>query len=441
MTDSRDHSLAFTSFCLLTAVMILRPGEMVAGLEGVPIYEGLVFATLALSVRRVWQFFTPRALCCQPITLCLVGVFVAIPLSHLTHSYFGGMLNSTIDFTKTALFYALLVATVDTWERFEKLCVVIAVCATAMVSFCVIDFVELFDFEFIKHVNDSHGLTETGEAARVLRMNGTGIFSDPNDISLLIVATGVLCASFVWDRERSQARLLWLLPMAVLATGLVCTKSRGGLLALGAACGVMVMFRYGKQAAIAIGLLGAIAVPLLAGRQAEIDISDGTGHDRIVLWREGLSAVMSSDIVFGTGHRTYHDIAGLVAHNSFVHAFVELGFFGGTFFFGMFFFSALGLFRLNEPQWRILHPRQARFLPYMAAIGAGWTIGLLSLSRCYTVSTLLILALGTAYLNLANWQIEPRRLVVQWDAPHRRKLVLASAALFVGLNVFVRVVA
>ena len=248
MTDSRDHSLAFTSFCLLTAVMILRPGEMVAGLEGVPIYEGLIFTTLALSFRRVWKFFKPSALQCQPITLCLVGVFVAIPLSHLTHSYFGGVVGSTIDFTKTSLFYALLVATVDTWERFERLCVVIAVCATATISLCVIDFVGLIDFEFIKHVNDSHGVTETGEAARVLRMNGTGIFSDPNDISLLIVATGVLCVSFVGDRERSQARLLWLLPLAVLATGLICTKSRGGLLAMGAAGGVIVMFRYGKQA-------------------------------------------------------------------------------------------------------------------------------------------------------------------------------------------------
>ena len=34
-------------------------------------------------------------------------------------------------------------------------------------------------------------------------------------------------------------------------------------------------------------------------------------------------------------------LAGLVAHNSFVHAFVELGLFGGTFFFGCFFFTAL----------------------------------------------------------------------------------------------------
>ena len=35
------------------------------------------------------------------------------------------------------------------------------------------------------------------------------------------------------------------------------------------------------------------------------------------------------------------DLAGLVAHNSFVHAYVELGFLGGTFFFGCFLFAGL----------------------------------------------------------------------------------------------------
>ena len=107
----------------------------------------------------------------------------------------------------------------------------------------------------------------------------------------------------------------------------------------------------------------------------------------------------------------------------------------------MFFFSALALFRLNTPEWQIQNPRQARFLPYMAAIGAGYTVGLLSLSRCYTVSTLLILALGTAYLNLAGWNLRPRRPVLQWDKRHITWLLAGSACMFIAVNLFVRVVA
>ena len=106
----------------------------------------------------------------------------------------------------------------------------------------------------------------------------------------------------------------------------------------------------------------------------------------------------------------------------------------------MFFFSALALFRLNTPDWQILNQKQARFLPYMAAIGAGYAVGLLSLSRCYTVSTLLILALGTAFLNLAGWNLHPRRPVLVWDKPHITKLLAASACMFIACNVFVRIV-
>jgi O-antigen ligase len=441
MAGARDNQLAFTLFCLVTATMILRPGEMLPGLAGVPIYEGLILSTAALAHRRLLSLFSPATLKCQPIALCFVGVLFAIPISQLTHMYFGGAVDGLVEYLKAGLFFALLIAVVDRWERFERLLFVIATCATITVSLCVVDYYDIIDLPFITHVTESHGVDLTGADQRIARMNGTGIFSDPNDISLLIIATGIIAVSFVLDRERGQARFLWLLPLVVLAIGLISTKSRGGMLAACGAGGVLLMFRYGKQVAFGLGLLGLLAMPLLAGRQAEINLEEGdTAHDRVVLWREGLLAVRSSDIVFGAGHGTYADIAGLVAHNSFVHAFVELGLVGGTFFFGMFFFAALGFWRLHSPEYVIAHPRQARYLPFMAAIGAGWTIGLMSLSRPYTVSTLMILGLGTAYLNLAGWNLAPRRLVVQWDRPHVRKLVLASLSLFVAFNVFVQVV-
>lgn len=441
MVGARDNQLAFTLFCLVTATMILRPGEMLPGLAEAPIYEGLILTTAALAHRRLLSLFSPSMLKCQPIALCFVGVLITIPISQLTHMYFGGAVGGLIEYIKAGLYFALLIAVVDRWERFERLLFVIACCATTTVSLCVVDYLEIIDLPFITHVTESHGVDMTGADQRIARMNGTGIFSDPNDISLLIVATGIICVSFLVDAERKQSRLLWLLPLMVLGTGLLCTQSRGGMLAACGAGGVLMMFRYGKKVAFAMGVVAVLAIPFVAGRQAEIDLEgDNTAHDRVVLWREGLLAVRSADIVFGTGHGSYADIAGLVAHNSFVHTFVELGLVGGTFFFGMFFFAVLGLWRLNSPEYSIEHPRQARYLPYIAAIGAGWSIGLMSLSRPYTVSTLMILGLGTAYLNLADWNLSPRRLVVKWDRPHRRKLVMASLCLFVAFNVFVQVV-
>ena len=440
MGNSPMSGLAFTLFCLVTATMILRPGEMFTALAPIPFYEVLILSTFALAHQGVIQQFRFDSLKRQPVALCLVGVFVAIPLSQLTHFYLGGTLHSTIEFTKAAMLFVLLVVVVDRWSRFEKLAQVVAVCASIVVSLCVIDYLGFVDLPFIKHVEENYGQRADGHNVRIARMNGTGIFSDPNDISLLIVATGIICLSFLTDKSRSAARFAWAVPIVVMVTGLACTRSRGGLLAAGAAIGMLLMFRYGKKVAIGLGCLGLLALPVIAGRQANIDLSEGTGHDRILLWRDGLAALRSKDLFFGTGQGSYEDIAGLVAHNSYIHAFVELGLFGGTFFFGMFFFSALALFRLNTPEWQIQHPKQARFLPYMAAIGAGYAVGLLSLSRCYTVSTLLIIALGTAFLNLAGWNLQPRRPVLVWDKPHITRLLVASACMFVACNVFVRIV-
>ena len=441
MGNQQFSSLAFALFCMTTATMILRPGEMIPALGLLPIYEVLILGTLLLAHQGVFRQFKPDSLLRQPVALCLIGTFIAIPLSHLTHMYLGGALHGTIEFTKAAMLFVLLVVVVDRWSRFERLSTVIACCATVMISFCLIDYLGIVDLPFIKHAEESYGQELDGDDIRIARMNGTGIFSDPNDISLLITATGILCLSFLTDKERGPLRVFWLLPIVLLAFALVCTKSRGGMLAAAAAIGVLLMFRYGKGVAIALGTLGVLAAPIVLGRQANIDLSEGTGHDRLMLWRDGLVALRSKDLFFGTGEGSYPDLAGLVAHNSFVHAYVELGVVGGTFFFGMFFFCAWGLFRLNTQPWQILNPRQARFLPYMAAIGAGWTIGLMSLSRCYTVSTLLILALGTAYLNLAGWNLRPRRPILQWDQFHIARLAAASFAMFVALNLVVRVLA
>ncbi len=441
MGNPQFSSLAFVLFCMTAATMIVRPGEMIPALGILPIYEVLILGTLLLAHQGVFRQFKPDSLIRQPVALCLVGTFIAIPLSHVTHMYLGGALHGTIEFTKAAMLYVLMIVVVDRWSRFESLSKVIACCATVMIAFCVIDYLGIADLPFIKHAEENYGQALTGQDVRIARMNGTGIFSDPNDISLLITATGILCLSFLTDKQRGPLRVAWILPILLMVTALVCTKSRGGMLAAAAAIGVLLMFRYGKGVAIALGAFAVLAAPIALGRQANIDLSEGTGHDRIMLWRDGLVALRSKDLFFGTGEGSYADLAGLVAHNSFVHAYVELGVFGGTFFFGMFFFCAWGLFRLNTDKWQIVNPRQARFLPYMAAIGAGWTVGLLSLSRCYTVSTLLILALGTAYLNLAGWNVRPRRPVLQWDQFHIVRLVAASLAMFVVLNVAVRVMA
>ena len=432
--------LAFLLLLGVCAAMILRPAELFPALDVVPIYESLIVAALVCGLAGMRQHFQWRNLTQQPAMLCVIGVLLAIAISHLQRFYFHGVKEGSIDFLKVLLLFGLVVSQTDTVSRLKTLLAVIAVTATITVTMCVLDFQGLVDFEFITHISDVDGVNDANQLARVSRMRGTGIFQDPNDLSLLIVFSGVIWASILWDRSLGPLRFASLGPLALLLTGLLCTRSRGGLLAAAGAMLAIAVSRYGRKVAIVAGLLCLGALPLMAGRQTGLGFSEGgTGHERITLWREGLAALRSPSLLFGIGQGMYADWAGLVAHNSFVHAYVELGVFGGTLFLGCFFFPALSLFRLRNVQDEFQHPELSRLYPFVVAMMVGWTLGLQSLSRAYVVSTYLMLGTQVAYANLAGAHLLPRRLLACWDRQHLVRLAACSAAVFLAFNVFVLV--
>ncbi|MBM81516.1 MAG: polymerase [Planctomycetaceae bacterium] len=424
-------------FLLVTTTLIIRPSELVKELAQLPIYEGLILGAVALSYREIQQHFQPNALRQQPITMCAALLIIAVFLSHMTHFYLYGVKSATVDYIKTLIFYGLLVAVVDTPLRIRILLFVVAVTSTIMVGMSVLDYYEVIDYEFITHITDRHGKAATGADILEKRMRGTGVFQDPNDISLLIVAAGVISLYFLTDKTLGFARIFWLFPLYVLGTGLLCTRSRGGLLAAAAAGGCMILTRYGRKVAISAAVCGVALLPLMAGRMGSISLSSGTGHERLLLWREGFQAIKSPYILFGIGYGMYGEYAGLVAHNSFVHAFVELGLFGGTLFFGMFFFTIYSMYRIMKlPDW-LGHPELNRMRPYVVGILGGWSIGLLSLSRCYVPPTFLIIGIQAAFLNYVSFTLRPMQPLLYWDKRLFWILTIASFGLWWFLYFFI----
>jgi hypothetical protein len=253
----------------------------------------------------------------------------------------------------------------------------------------------------------------------------------------VIVAGGVLCLYFLMDKGLGVFRWCWIAPIVIFAAAILETKSRGGLLAGVVAVMTLGIFRFGKKFAVVVGGLAVCVLPVVAGRAANIDMSDGsTGQERIEMWREGFEALKSPDLLFGVGHNMFAELAGLVAHNSFVHTYVELGVFGGTLFFGCFYLAAVQLYRigqLDEPVW---HPELLRMRPYLAALLAGWCMSMFSLSRCYVVPTFLVLGMQAAYLNLAWIHTPAGRPLMIWNRWLAMQLTAASALLFVSLYVF-----
>ena len=340
------------------------------------------------------------------------------------------------------MLYLVLVAVVNTPRKFQTLLATVALSGLVMISLSLLDYYEVIDIEKLVHVVDFEETPFAEEMIAIPRLCGMGLFGDPNDISMVIVATGMICLYFFLDQDLGPFRVLWLLPMGILAAALLATHSRGGLIGFGGALFALLLFRFSKKVAITAVVCAGLLLPIVAGRQGNMDIESGTGQDRIQLWQEGLSELKSAQILFGIGMDQYGDTVGLVAHNSFVHAYVELGFFGGTLFFGVFFLTGLALLRLHRERiGENLHPQLARAYPFVAAILAGWGTAMLTLSRCYVMPTFLTFGIVGAYLNLAGYYLHARKPLLVWNRELVWRLSGCSAAMLVGLFAFVKIFA
>jgi putative inorganic carbon (hco3(-)) transporter len=206
------------------------------------------------------------------------------------------------------------------------------------------------------------------------------------------------------DPKRRVAAPFWLGLAGMLGYALLMTKSRGGFLGLLAGLSTLLVARFGVKRAIlpAVALTSAILL-LVGGRQTDLSTDEGTGHQRIEIWEAGLELLRQSP-AFGIGQDNYLERVGIVAHNSFVQGFVELGYLGGTLFVGAYGLAIAALWRLGADRERIEEeePGLARLRPFLLAILGAEVVGQLSITRTYTLSTYLPLGLATAYLRLVS---------------------------------------
>ncbi len=455
--------MAYLLFLLANAALYIRPSELFPALGDVQIYLALIVGAILCSVRQIHNQVAIRTLIQQPINLCVIGVTLATATSHLSLGYVGGAVKSFPVMAKVCLYYLTLVAVINTPQRLRGFLLNCVGCSIFMIGYCVLDyhqFVEdwggrpdlwevknqerdLADHEprQLRHVPENDEVSATGDYVWFFRLCGLGIFHDPNDMAQLIVMTGILCVYFMTDPKMTGVRYLWIPALALCGYAMFLTHSRGGLLAGGVALMAWLATRYGGKVAAGIGAMAALAVPVALGRQGNIDISAGTGQQRVQLWADGLNQLKTSRFFFGIGEGMYADVAGLVAHNSYVHAYVELGFIGGTFFFGCFFIPAFAIVSMIRNKQPIENDELRRMMPYLAGMTAGWCMSMMSLSRCYMPTTYMICGTLAAFMNLAGFYRRQPAALQQLDEKLAQRLGFASVALLSAFFVFVRVFA
>jgi hypothetical protein len=427
MTSPMD----FGFFLLLNAVLFLRLEDLVPEIAGLRLYlVAIVFATFAslpkLLVLLSWDELRKRS-----VLFCVLGVLFAGTLSLVVQGRLDAAFDFAGEFAKVVLYLGILLAVVDSPGRFRFFVASLVVLTVALTTVGLGQFHGMWDFPGLDPVMQRETDRETGEAVWIPRLVCAGMFNDPNDLCLALVF-GMLCCFYLFvSAENLAAKPFYLLPVPYLFYAMLETHSRGGLLGFMAGGAGWLYARYGLRW---MGPMVAVAVPallaVLGGRIASIG-GGGTAHERLMLWADGLSDLLGRPLYIPTGMGVgyYVEEHGLVAHNSYVNAYVEMGLLGG----GFFVIAFLDSLRQTNATRDIegLSPLAVTTRCFVFAAVFGYAAGAYSVSRNFVVPTYLVLGLAAAY-NSQMYPEMPERYCVN-DA-----WVMRAALVSVGGLVFLK---
>jgi len=427
----------FFLFVLVTGVMFVRPTDFVPGLETVPLYYLLIVACILVSWNKLILRFSQSAFKKDRIGVLALGLLFLCFFSNLVRGDIETAFSNGTEFAKVILYYFLLVAVVDTPARLRRLLLCMVAFDLIPTILALLQYYDLINIPAFRALEE--GISDDsmiGEGSAVRRLHATGNFGDPNDVCEILNTAMIFCLYGLLDRAKGIGRLFWLVPSVLFPAALVLTRSRGGFLGLIAGLGMLFWSRFGARKTI---LLATVALPLMfianSGRQVSLSTSSGTSQQRIQMWITGYEFWRSSPI-WGIGANQFGAKASLVAHNSFVHLLAELGFLGGTLFFGIYCYALSTMARLGSSGVTIRDPVIRRLRPYVMAAVASMAVSQMSLSHGYAIATYAMFGLATACIAMSapipplN---EPARASGFWF-----RLCRASVLFYIFLYVFVR---
>jgi O-antigen ligase len=397
----------FALFLLLNAVLLIRPEELFPEIAGIRLYLIVIVLCIVASLPALVEKLRPASLGAFPLSAFLVGYLLLMTFAVVPHGRSDEVGDLGYQCLKNGLYFFLFLATVDSVRRFEIFLGTLVVLIGLTTTLAVMQYHGYSDFQALEPYREGRVDPETGEFVGLVRLKGSGMFADPNDFCQMLLL-GSMCCLARASLARGLARVWWVAPIGLFAYATVLTQSRGGLLGILAGVAALVYLRLGRTAGSLLAPPIVIAgVALAGGRQADLDLgSEGTGQDRMQLWAEAISLLAQKPLCLLTGIGTggIADECGLVAHNSFVQAYVETGLIGGALFLCLVLVPPLVILRLRQPcaDEPLSRHDHYRFRSFVFAMLVGFAVGCYSLTRNSAETTYLFLGLGAGYVSLAG---------------------------------------
>lgn len=404
------------------AFLYIRPQDFVPALQGMPIMLLLGGGTAALVVlhRAVRQ--RKLVFARVPQSAFVLWFYVAIVASQMAGMRLHGALEASLEFVPTVVMYFLIVELVDSWKR-VKIILILLVHLTLVLAIQGL---------FMHFTGAGLGGTEAYQG----RIQAVGIFSDPNDLALIINTVLPLVVLWLLQSRSLLVKLYAVAVIVIFVYAIFLTASRGGLLCLGLMAILVGMKKFGKFVGVGAGLAIMAALVVLGPRMNTISTEEASSYGRLEAWVLGMSLFKGSPL-FGVGFGNFMEYHFRTAHNSFVLCCAELGLFG-LYPWLMLIWISLKNTRFVEKELLAAGQRSFAMYAYAAELALLlFVAGALLLSRTYHPSLFVLLGLCAAISRVFTAQSDQRYVLVE-----KRDLMLGfvlTIASVVGFYLVLRV--
>jgi len=417
--------MRFFLSCLFVALYLIRPFEFLPSLYGTSIL--LICGVIGL-LSVFFALINGQAKWCES-DIFMVGFFVAILFSHMSHMYFGGTLSSFEKFLPVFLGYFLVTHSLSSRKHVVFLFYLIVIsCCFIAVEGCL-EYYNGVSYFGIKPLLQNYSVE--GEQLVLVRIKWLGPFSDPNDLALLfVIPIPFLIARF------KQSKIISSAAGGLLILGIFYTNSRGGMLALIVAILSYFVLRYRNKTGLMLGgFLGVCLLLLGPSRMGAMSAGESSAYGRIEAWYSGFQMFKTSP-VFGVGMDMFIEINELTAHNSFVLVMAELGFFGLFFFTGLFW---VPLAKVKSYIWgelrETLHIEDVALLASMAASLIAIMTAMFFLSRSYILVPYMLIGIIVMLIGL----YDPAGVHALPNRKTLKEIMILTITGVVFINIFIKV--
>jgi putative inorganic carbon (HCO3(-)) transporter len=387
---SLSQLLYIAALCYV-ALVFVRPSEVLAGWGEARLVLGASVLAAPLLVVAWWRRSAlPIEL---PHDRWLLGFWLAIGVSNVATGWLAGAALGVAQFAPVVFLYVLLRTAVTTPEQFRA--VIVALIAAML-------------FHAAGAILQHHtgvgwgGITPYIEQT-ARRSRSVGIFNDPNDLALgFLMVLPFLMAGVVGRGLTLPQRVGAAAAAIPILVAFFYANSRGAMLGLAASVCVYCWRRFGPAVGTPIAVVALVTLMTVAPSRLGmlLNAREASAQGRIQAWAAGIEMVTARPVT-GVGWNRYTLYHERPAHNSYLHAFAELGLLGGVCFVGVAYAFFWGL----SPAWPTTEPAVKSLTNIEHALtsaGVGFFVDAFFLSKQYSIMTFTLVALGAVYVSIAQ---------------------------------------